>query len=227
MLTGFALVLFCSRPMSFEYITLPVTAFAQNCSLVWCTQTQQAALIDPGGEPERLLAAVRAEGLTLSALWLTHAHIDHAGATGELAQRLNLPIVGPHPGDQFWIDGLPQQSRMFGFPPALHFTPSRWLHDGDTVTLGALQLQVRHCPGHTPGHVVFFEPISRRAFVGDVLFAGSIGRTDFPQGDHDTLIRSITQRLWPMGDDVVFIPGHGPESTFGHERRHNPFVAGT
>jgi glyoxylase-like metal-dependent hydrolase (beta-lactamase superfamily II) len=210
-----------------NYLTVPVTPFAQNCSLVWDDQTKQAAVIDPGGELDRLLQEVKRLGLKLEQIWLTHAHIDHAGGTGELARRLGLPIIGPHPGDQFWIDGLPQQSAMFGFAPAEPFTPTRWLHDGDTVTLGAHTLDVRHCPGHTPGHVVFHSPELKRAFVGDVLFAGSIGRTDFPQGDHDTLIASITQRLWPMGDDTVFIPGHGPESTFGRERRTNPYVGGT
>jgi glyoxylase-like metal-dependent hydrolase (beta-lactamase superfamily II) len=210
-----------------RYHTLPVTPFQQNCSLVWCDETNEAALIDPGGEVERLKAAVAERGLTLKALWLTHAHIDHAGGTGTLARELDLPIIGPHPGDQFWIDGLPQQSRMFGFPPAEAFTPTRWLDDGDTVQIGHSTLDVRHCPGHTPGHVVFHSPESQRCFVGDVLFAGSIGRTDFPGGDHATLIASITQRLWPMGDDTVFIPGHGPESTFGRERRSNPYVKGT
>jgi len=162
--------------------------------------------------------------VTLTQIWLTHAHIDHAGGTGTLARELNLPIIGPHPGDQFWIDGLPQQSQMFGFPPAEAFTPTRWLDDGDTVTLGAHTLQVRHCPGHTPGHVVFYSPEMQRAFVGDVLFAGSIGRTDFPMGNHEQLLDSIRQRLWPMGDETVFIPGHGPESSFGRERRTNPYV---
>ncbi|WP_374675787.1 MBL fold metallo-hydrolase [Ideonella sp.] len=210
-----------------RYQTLPVTPFQQNCSLVWCDETNEAALIDPGGEVERLKAAVAERGLTLKALWLTHAHIDHAGGTGTLARELGLPIIGPHPGDQFWIDGLPQQAAMFGFAPAEPFTPTRWLDDGDTVTLGRSTLQVRHCPGHTPGHVVFYSAEAKRCFVGDVLFAGSIGRTDFPGGDHDTLIASITQRLWPMGDDTVFIPGHGPESSFGRERRSNPYVRGT
>lgn len=210
-----------------RYLTIPVTAFAQNCSLLWCDQTLEAALIDPGGDLDRLLQAVDEQGVVLRQLWLTHAHIDHAGGTGELAERLGLPIVGPHPGDQFWIDGLPQQSAMFGFPTAKAFTPTRWLADGDTVPLGNSTVHVRHCPGHTPGHVVFHAPDINRVFVGDVLFAGSIGRTDFPQGDHQQLINSITQRLWPMGDQTVFIPGHGPESTLGHERRHNPYVRGT
>ena len=210
--------------MSLRYLTLPVTPFAQNCSLVWCDQTLEAAVIDPGGELPRLLAAVAERGLTLQAIWLTHAHIDHAGGAGQLAREQGLPIIGPHPGDQFWIDGLPQQSRMFGFPPAGHFTPTRWLADGDTVQIGRCTLHVRHCPGHTPGHVVFHSPEAQRVFVGDVLFAGSIGRTDFPQGNHAQLIASIKDRLWPMGDDTVFIPGHGPESTLGEERRFNPYV---
>lgn len=214
------------RPM-LRYHILPVTPFQQNCSLVWCDETNEAALIDPGGEVERLKAAVAERGLTLTALWLTHAHIDHAGGTGTLARELGLPVIGPHPGDQFWIDGLPQQAAMFGFPPAEPFTPSRWLADGDTLTLGRSSVRVRHCPGHTPGHVVFHSAEAGRCWVGDVLFAGSIGRTDFPGGDHDTLVASITQRLWPMGDDTVFIPGHGPESTFGRERRSNPYVRGT
>ena len=209
------------------YLTLPVTPFQQNCSLIWCDETLDAAVIDPGGDLPLILAEVEARGLKLAQIWLTHAHIDHAGGTAELARQLALPIIGPHPGDQFWIDGLPEQSKMFGFPAAERFTPTRWLQDGDSVSLGAETLAVRHCPGHTPGHVVFHAPQIKRAFVGDVLFAGSIGRTDFPQGDHATLISSITTRLWPMGDDTVFIPGHGPESTFGRERRSNPYVAGT
>lgn len=207
-----------------HYHTIPVTPFQQNCSLLWCDQTHAAAVIDPGGDLDEVLAEAQRLGLKLEQIWLTHAHIDHAGAAGELAQQLGLPIIGPHPGDQFWIDALAQQSQMFGFPQARPFTPTRWLHDGDTVTLGRSSVQVRHCPGHTPGHVVFHSPEIGRAFVGDVLFAGSIGRTDFPQGDHEQLLASIRERLWPMGDATVFIPGHGPESSFGRERRSNPYV---
>jgi glyoxylase-like metal-dependent hydrolase (beta-lactamase superfamily II) len=207
-----------------RYHTIPVTPFQQNSSIVWCDETMDGAVIDPGGDLDALLAAASERGVQLKQILLTHAHIDHAGGTGALARRLQLPIVGPHPGDQFWIDGLPEQSRMFGFPPAEAFAPDRWLADGDTVQVGHSTLQVRHCPGHTPGHVVFYSAEARRAFVGDVLFAGSIGRTDFPGGDFDTLIASIRNRLWPLGDDTVFIPGHGPESSFGRERRSNPFV---
>ncbi len=210
--------------MTLRYLTIPVTAFQQNCSIVWCDETLEAAVIDPGGDLPRILAAVQ-QGLTLKAIWLTHAHIGHAGGTGQLARELQLPIIGPHPGDQFWIDGLAKQSQMFGFPPAENFTPTRWLADGDSVSIGKQSLNVRHCPGHTPGHVVFHSPAIERAFVGDVLFAGGIGRTDFPGGDHATLIASIKQRLWPMGDATVFIPGHGPESSFGEERRSNPYVS--
>ena len=210
-----------------HYETIPVTAFQQNCSIVWCDETMEAAVIDPGGDLPRITAVAARLGVTLKAIWLTHAHIDHAGGTAELSKKLGLPIIGPHPGDQFWIDGLAEQGLRFGLPHAETFTPTRWLQDGDTVQVGRCTLDVRHCPGHTPGHVVFHAAQIQRAFVGDVLFAGSIGRTDFPQGNHAQLIDSITQRLWPMGDDTVFIPGHGPESSFGRERRHNPYVGGT
>jgi len=208
-----------------QYSTIPVTAFSQNCSLLWCDQTRKAVVIDPGGDTDQILAEVQHQGVQLEQIWITHAHIDHAGAAAELARKAELPITGPHCADQFWIDALPQQGRMFGLPHADAFTPTRWLSDGDTVSVGNCTLTVRHCPGHTPGHVVFYSAEAKRAFVGDVLFAGSIGRTDFPQGDHATLIASIKERLWPMGDDTVFIPGHGPESTFGEERSTNPYVA--
>ena len=210
-----------------RYKIIPVTHFEQNCSLVWCDQTQEAALIDPGGDAAKLQAAITAQGLTLKALWITHGHLDHAGAAAALAAQYGVPIIGPHPADQFWIDGMPMQAQMFGFPPAQSFTPTRWLQDGDTVEIGQCRLSVRHTPGHTPGHVVFYSAEAQRAFVGDVLFAGSIGRTDFPQGNHQDLLDSISQKLWPMGDETVFIPGHGPESSFGQERRSNPFVRGT
>ena len=206
-------------------LVVPVTPFEQNCSLFWNERTNEAAVIDPGGDLDRILAAVDERGLKLQSILLTHAHLDHASGTAELAERLELPIVGPHVGDRFWIDALPEQARTYGFPPARAFVPDRWLVDGDEVTVGGETFAVLHCPGHTPGHVVYFHAGERLAFVGDVLFAGSIGRTDFPGGDHATLIRSIREKLFPLGDDVRFVPGHGPTSTFGRERRDNPYVA--
>ena len=208
-----------------QIVIVPVTAFQQNCSVIWSAATGEGAVIDPGGDLDQIREVIREHGVRVTKILLTHAHIDHAGGTAALAAQLQVPIEGPHPGDQYWIDQLPEQSRMFGFPPVETFTPNRWLQQGDTVTVGDETLEVHHCPGHTPGHVVFFSRRSRVAFVGDVIFAGSIGRTDFPGGNYDTLIRSITARLWPLGDDVTFVPGHGPTSTFGQERETNPFVS--
>lgn len=209
-----------------QYRIIPVTPFEQNCTLLWCEKTKEAAVVDPGGDIERILATAAKEGVTIRKILLTHGHIDHAGGTAVLARELGgIPIEGPQEEDRFWLDALDEQSSRFGFAKAESFEPSRWLNDGDTVTVGAETLQVRHVPGHTPGHVVFFHPDDQMAMVGDVLFAGSIGRTDFPRGDFQTLIRSIRERLWPMGNDVTFIPGHGPLSTFGDERANNPYVA--
>jgi len=205
-------------------VVIPVTPFQQNCSLIWCDRTMRGAVIDPGGELEPVLAEATRHGVTLEKILLTHAHVDHAGATATLARQLSIPIEGPHEGDRFWIDQLPAVARQYGFPPSEVFEPARWLHQGDSVTVGEVTLEVRHCPGHTPGHVVFFEPEAKLAFVGDVLFQGSIGRTDFPGGDYATLISAIRDNLFPLGDDVRFVPGHGPMSTFGAERRSNPFV---
>lgn len=208
-----------------KFAIIPVTPFDQNCSLIWCTETKRAAAVDPGGDIDRILAEVERQGVTLEKILLTHGHLDHVGGTAALAKQLNLPIEGPNQADKYWIDGLPQQAQMFGFPQVSVFTPDRWLQQGDTVTVGNVTLQVRQTPGHTPGHVIFFDPQSSTAWVGDVLFEGSIGRTDFPGGDYQTLINSIREQLFTLGDEVQFIPGHGPMSTFGDERRTNPFVA--
>lgn len=204
---------------------IPVTPFQQNCSLLWDAQTMRGALVDAGGEIERLMERVKHHGITLEKLLVTHGHLDHASAVAELAETLKLPIEGPHEDDQFWIDLIPEQARQFGFPPARTFRPDRWLHQGDTVTLGSLSFDVIHCPGHTPGHVVLHHADSQLAFVGDVLFQGSIGRTDFPRGNRADLVRSIRERLFPLGDDIQFVPGHGPMSTFGKERQFNPYVS--
>lgn len=203
---------------------IPVTPLQQNCTLFWCTETNKAALVDPGGDLHKLKAAVAQAGVELEKILITHGHIDHCGEAGILAQELGLPIEGPHEGDRFWIDRLGEDGAKYGVNGQV-FEPDRWLQDGDTVTVGNLTLDVIHCPGHTPGHVVFHHAPSKLAIVGDVLFQGSIGRTDFPRGNHQDLIDAITQKLWPLGDDVTFIPGHGPASQFGYERRHNAFVA--
>lgn len=204
---------------------VPVTAFAQNCSILWCIATRRAAVVDPGGDLDRVLAEVGRLGVTVERILITHGHIDHAGGAAELARRLGVPIEGPHPDDRFWIENMAQQGRMFGFTGGETFEPDRWLHEGDHVMVGEARLDVLHTPGHTPGHVVFHQLEAKLAVVGDVLFAGSIGRTDFPRGDHAALIGSIREKLFPLGDDVSFIPGHGPVSSFGRERRGNPYVA--
>ncbi len=208
-----------------QYKIIPVTPFQQNCSLVWCDETQDAALIDPGGDLHLLQAAIEQANVKVTKILLTHGHLDHVGGTAELVRKHGLPIEGPQREDAFWIDQLPMQCQMMGFPPVQNFQPDRWLEQGDRVTVGREQLEVFFCPGHTPGHVVFYHAGQQLAWVGDVLFAGSIGRTDFPRGDYDTLVTSIRKNLWPLGDAVQFIPGHGPMSTFGTERKTNPFVA--
>ncbi len=203
---------------------IPVTPFQQNCTLIWCTKTMKGAVSDPGGDLNRIKAAAEQHGVTLEKIIITHGHMDHCGEAGILARELGVPIEGPHEDDRFWIEGLKEAGERFGMTGEV-FEPDRWLHDGDTVSVGELVLDVIHCPGHTPGHVVFYHAPSRLALVGDVLFQGSIGRTDFPKGNYQQLIDSITMKLWPLGDDVAFVPGHGPASRFGHERQTNAYVA--
>ena len=207
-----------------KYAIVPVTPFQQNATVLWCEETRHAAVVDPGGDLPLILRVIETEGLVLEKILVTHGHIDHAGAVADLAEKSGLPIEGPQIEDKFWIDGMPEQSRMFGFPAVRSFVPNRWLEQGDQGTVGNQVLDVLHCPGHTPGHVCFYHAPSQLAIVGDVLFQGGIGRTDFPKGDYQTLIRSIKERLLPLGDDVEFVPGHGPMSSFGDERRYNPFV---
>ena len=211
--------------MSLRVTIVPVTHYQQNCSVLVCQKTHKAALVDPGGDMTRIEQVLKEHNATLEKILLTHGHLDHVGAAKQLSDKYNVPIEGPDSGDAYWLDGIEEYAKMMGFPPTPCFTPTRWLNDGDTVSVGEVSLEVLHCPGHTPGHVVFFQRDMRLAMVGDVLFQGSIGRTDFPGGDHQALLDSITLKLWPLGDDVQFIPGHGPTSTFGEERRTNPFVA--
>jgi glyoxylase-like metal-dependent hydrolase (beta-lactamase superfamily II) len=206
-------------------VIVPVTPFQQNCSIVWCTATMRGAIVDPGGEIDRLIAGAAELGVTIEKILVTHGHLDHAGATADLQARLGVPVEGPQREDKFWIDRMVAEGQRYGMPWCKPFAPDRWLEDGDRVSLGEQTLDVLHCPGHTPGHVVFFHDGARLALVGDVLFAGSIGRTDFPRGDHAALLNAIATKLWPLGDDVTFVPGHGPISTFGEERRTNPYVA--
>lgn len=204
--------------------TLPVTPFQQNCSLVWDPTTMRGAVVDPGGEIDRILAAVAAKGVTVEKILLTHGHLDHAGGATALARQLGVPIVGPHEDDRFLLESLAEQGARYGFAGCENCEPTQWLEDGDEVKVGNATLGVRHCPGHTPGHIVFYNQGAKLAFVGDVLFKGSVGRTDFPRGNHEQLVESITGRLWPLGDDMRFVPGHGETSTFGWERKTNPFV---
>jgi glyoxylase-like metal-dependent hydrolase (beta-lactamase superfamily II) len=203
---------------------IPVTPLQQNCTLLWCTETMRGAFCDPGGDLDRLKAAAVQHGVTIEKIILTHGHIDHCGSAGILAEELGVPIEGPHEDDLFWIARLEDDGQRYGVP-GRPFQSDRYLVDGDTVMVGNLTLDVRHCPGHTPGHIVFHHPESKLALVGDVLFQGSVGRTDFPRGNTQQLIDSITGRLWPMGGETAFVPGHGPMSTFAHERATNPFVA--
>ncbi|MCX8566906.1 MAG: Glyoxylase, beta-lactamase superfamily II [Glomeribacter sp. 1016415] len=204
---------------------IPVTPFKQNCTLLICEASQRAAVVDPGGDLEQIEEHIEKAGVTLEKVFLTHGHLDHCGGAQELAHKYHVPIEGPHKEERFWLDLLPEQSIRFGFPPASVFMPDRWLENGDCVHFGEETLEVYHCPGHTPGHIIFFSRAQRLAMVGDVLFAHAIGRTDFPRGNRAQLIHSIQSQLWPLGDDVTFIPGHGRTSTFGQERKTNPYVA--
>ena len=205
-------------------VVVPVTPLQQNCSILWCSKSGKGAVIDPGGDLNNILDAIEQNNVTLEKILVTHAHIDHAGGVAELSERFDLPIEGPQREDQFWIDRLEESGKKYGIN-ARAFTPQRWLEGNESITIGEQILEVKHCPGHTPGHVIFFHQPSQLAAVGDVLFQGSIGRSDFPRGNHEQLINSNVTQLWPLGENVTFIPGHGSLSTFGHERKTNPFVS--
>lgn len=207
-----------------QYQIIPVTSFQQNCSLLWCDQTQDAVLVDPGGDIHLLLNAIEEHKVNLKAIWLTHGHLDHVGASGELKRKFNLPIIGPHKDDEFLINALPMQCQMFGFEQVEDFSPNRWLEEGETLTLGEEVFTILFTPGHTPGHVILKHDKRKLLWVGDVIFNNAIGRTDFPRGDHQQLLSSIKNKLLTLNDEFRFIPGHGPESTIGEERRNNPYL---
>ena len=203
---------------------IPVTPFQQNCSLVFDSERKIGAVVDPGGDVAVILGAIAQSGITVEKILLTHGHIDHAGGAAELKEKLGVPIEGPHPEDLFLLETLDETGAKYGMTDARPVTPDRWLKEGDTVTVGGLSFAIYEAPGHTPGSVVFFNDENRFALVGDVLFQGSVGRTDFPRGDHATLIQSIKEKLYPLGDDVVCLPGHGQPCQIGEERRTNPFL---
>ena len=210
--------------MALQVAILPVTSLRQNCSIIWCDETGRGAIVDPGGDASQIIDAVTETKMKPELVLITHGHFDHAGSAAEIAEKFDVPIEGPHLEDKFMIDGMAEQAAMFDAPWCETFSPSRWLEGGDKVKFGNVELDVFHCPGHTPGHVVFYDKGTDIAFVGDVIFKGSIGRTDLIKGDHQALVSSIRDRLFPLGDDVTFVPGHGPNSTFGEERKSNPFV---
>ncbi len=212
------------QPLPLRAAIVPVTPFQQNCAIVWCTATNTGAVVDPGGDVERIRAAVAETGAEVDKILLTHGHIDHAGAAAELAEALGVPVIGPHRDDDWLLQGLAEQGAQYGLTGARAVTPDRWLTEGDTVEVGKVSFDVLHCPGHTPGHVVFINREIGFGIFGDVLFQGSIGRTDFPRGSHEDLINSIRTKLLTLPDDVFFVCGHGPASTIGHERANNPFL---
>lgn len=207
-------------------LIVPVSPFQQNCTLLWNTATMHGVVIDPGGDVPDILAGIKQAGITVDEIWITHGHIDHVGGAAELRDELKVPIIGPHIADKYLLDNVVASGANFGMTGVRNFAPDRWLNEGDQLKIGDLVFDVYHAPGHSPGSVVFFNKDMRFAIVGDVLFNGSVGRTDLPGGDHATLIRSINQKLLPLGDDIGFICGHGPGSNFGHERATNPFLNG-
>ncbi len=211
--------------LDIELTIIPVTPLQQNCSLLWNTRTLEGVFIDPGGEADRLMQAADDLGVTITAMWLTHGHLDHAGGARDIREARNIPILGPHKDDQFWLDRIEASWAQYGMAGhGRDVVPDRYLDEGEHVTLGDVTFEVLHTPGHTPGHIVFYNLALKIAFVGDVLFRGSVGRTDFPRSNPQALIDSIRDKLWPLGSDMQFVPGHGPASTFGQERADNPFV---
>ncbi|WP_298939524.1 MBL fold metallo-hydrolase [uncultured Psychromonas sp.] len=207
-----------------KVVVIPVTPYQQNCSLVICEVTKKAAIIDPGGEVERILSAVKNHNVIVDKIILTHGHLDHVGGTEALAETLNIPVIGPEKEDAFWLNELEQQSKMFGFPKATSFLPTQWLEEGDHVEVGNIKLSVLHIPGHTPGHITLFDAVSKQIIVGDILFNGAVGRSDFPRGNHQQLISGIKQKLLTLPEETLVFPGHGPTTTIGREKISNPYL---
>lgn len=210
--------------MALQYETIPVTPFQQNATILWDDQTREAVLLDVGGAADTLLAATAGHGLNLCAVWLTHGHLDHVGGVVDLTHKIDLPVFGPQQDDDFWLRQLPEITEAYGFPVSPAFVPARWLNEGDTVAVGAHEFQVLHIPGHTPGHVVFYSAANRLLLAGDVLFRGSIGRTDFPRGSQADLLRHIRSKILTLPDNTQVLPGHGPMTTIGYEKQHNAFL---
>lgn len=208
-----------------EIRVIPTTPLQQNTSMIWSIETMEGVFVDPGGDIDKLMGAAKEFGVKIVGVWLTHGHLDHAGAAADVRERTGCKIIGPHKDDQWLLDTIEQQGARYGLTDGRNVTPDRYLEDGDVLELDGVKFGVSHCPGHTPGHVVIHNKDGALAFVGDVLFRGSVGRTDFPRGNHQQLIDSITSKLWPLGPEIRFVPGHGPMSTFGQEREDNPFVA--
>lgn len=203
---------------------IPVTPFQQNCTIMFDDETKRGVVVDPGGDVEHIVAAIRENGITIEAIWITHGHLDHAGGAMELKEELSVDIIGPHEADKILLDNIELSAKNYGIGGMRNCTPDRFLSEGEVVSFSGHEFEVLHCPGHAPGHVVFYNRAAKFAHVGDVLFQGSVGRTDLPGGDHEALIRSINEKLLPLGDEIGFICGHGPGSRFGDERRSNPFL---
>ncbi|MBI0159024.1 MULTISPECIES: MBL fold metallo-hydrolase [unclassified Snodgrassella] len=210
--------------MALQIQVIPVTPFQQNAALLWDDVSKEAVLTDVGGEAERLLSAVSQHQLKLQAIWLTHGHLDHASGVADLTEQQSVPVLGPHQSDDYWLQALPEITANYGFPVSKPLTPTRWLEDGDELSVGEHKFIVYHIPGHTPGHVVFYNQENNLLIAGDVLFRESIGRTDFPGGNHADLIHGIQSKLLTLPDSTRVLPGHGPMTTIGHEKLHNPYL---
>jgi len=207
-----------------KIIVIPVTPYEQNCSLIICEDTKIAAIVDPGGDPQKILNIVEKQGVKVDKIILTHGHLDHVGGTQAVASKLNVPVIGPEKEDLFWLEQLEAQSQLFGFPTTASFSPTRWLEEGEVLEVGNIKLKVLHIPGHTPGHIALYDQQSKQVIVGDILFNGGIGRFDFPRGNRSLLVSGIKEKLLTLPPETTVYPGHGPTTTIGKEKASNPFL---